>query len=138
MKKKIIISLLVLVLIGVIYALYQYNKPHKNIAKEKPVAQSKADELFNQFSADESLANKNYLGKIVQVSGLVYSLERTEKNDVNVLLLNEGEMFGVTCNFSQGLLQENEIKKGELITLKGECAGMLSDVVLIRCVIIEK
>jgi hypothetical protein len=52
-------------------------------------------------------------------------------------MLVEGQMFGVACNFEKGKVKTEDIEKGKTFTIKGECAGMLSDVVLIRCVIVK-
>jgi len=137
MKKKILIIAVVVAVAVAMYAYYQFNKPHKDIAAAEPVAALSANELFSQFETSETESNQRYLGKIVEVSGLVYSSEQGPKGDVNVLLMNENDMFGIACNFDGGKITGDEFKKGDNITIKGECAGMLSDVVLIRCVIVK-
>ena len=137
MRKKILIFAIVVAVSGAMYAYYQFNKPHQDIAAAKPVAVLIADELFLQYESNESESNRRYLGKILEVSGVVYSIEKGPKGDINVLLMPEGEMFGVACNFDIDKIAENEIGKGDNIIIKGECAGMLSDVVLIRCVIVK-
>jgi hypothetical protein len=45
-------------------------------------------------------------------------------------------MSGVICTF-HGIAQpsSNEIKEGEIITVRGVCSGMLMDVLLNDCVI---
>lgn len=137
MKKKILIIAVIVAVAGALFVFYQFNKPHKNIAAAKPVATLSADELFLQFETNETESNQLYLGKIVEVTGSVYSNEKGPKGNVNVLLMNDGDMFGVACNFDGGKIRENEFEKGDIITIKGECAGVLSDVVLIRCVIVK-
>ena len=135
MKKKILIAAIIIATIGASYVYYQFNKPHLDIASATPVSILNADELFAEFDLNENEANKLYLGKIVQVNGIVFSVELGTKGDLNVLLMGDDDMFGVACNFNKGELNESEINKGDQVTIKGECAGMLSDVVLIRCVL---
>ena len=137
MKKRILIIAIVVAVAGAMYAYYQFNKPHKDIAASEPVATLSAEELFLQFETNETESNQLYLGKIVEVSGPVYSSGQGPKGDVNILLMNDGDMFGVACNFDGKKINGDEFKKGDNITIKGECAGMLSDVVLIRCVIVK-
>ena len=132
-------KILLLVFVGAVgtslYVYLQYNKPHQDIASTKPVATLKADELFFQFEDNELESNQLYLGKIVEVSGVVYSNEKGQDGSYNVLLMSDDAMFGVACNFEIDSL--SELEKGDSVTIKGECAGMLSDVVLIRCVIVK-
>ncbi|HHE64710.1 MAG TPA: hypothetical protein ENL09_01680 [Bacteroidetes bacterium] len=137
MKKKILITLIIIAALGASYVYYQFNKPHKDIAAATPVSALNAAELFAEFEINENEANQLYLGKIVQVTGVVYSVELGTNGDLNVLLMGDDDMFGVAGNFNKGELNESEIVEGEQVTIKGECAGMLSDVVLIRCVIVK-
>lgn len=137
MKKKILIVTSIIVVLILAYTLYQFNKPHIDIAAATPIVVLNAEELFSEFDFNENQANQLYLGKIVQVTGIVYSIEAGDKGDLNILLLEEDEMFGVACNFSKGQSNEIDLVMGDQVTIKGECAGMLSDVVLIRCVIVK-
>lgn len=137
MKKKILIVTGIIVVLIIAYTFYQFNKPHLDIAAATPVSVLNADELFAEFDLNENEANQLYLGKIVQVSGIVYSVDVGTKSDLNVLLMGDDDMFGVACNFNKDQLNKSEINNGDQVTIKGECAGMLSDVVLIRCVILK-
>ena len=51
--------------------------------------------------------------------------------------MDDDDMFGVACNFNLGQINDSDLNKGDHVIIKGECAGMLSDVVLIRCVIVN-
>ena len=137
MKKRLLIITISLAIIAGLYAYYQFNKPHKDIASAKPVASLKADQLFTQFEENEAEANLKYLGKIIEVSGVIYSIEKKTESGFNLLLMNEDEMFGVACSFDNDKVNTGDISKGNRVVIKGECVGMLSDVVLIRCVIVE-
>ena len=137
MKKKILIVTGIIVVLIIAYTFYQFNKPHLDIASATPVSVLNSDELFAEFDLNENEANQLYLGKIVQVSGIVYSVDVGTKSDLNVLFMGDDDMFGVACNFNKDQLNESDINKGDQVTIKGECAGMLSDVVLIRCVILK-
>ena len=133
MKNIILIILAIGILIGLGYAYYGFNKTHSDMENLKPIATLKASELFDQFSQNESKANKKYVGKIVEVIGTVYSIEDGNQNDLNILLMEDGEMFGVSCNARKTEMNV-DLKEGDSVRIKGECSGFLSDVVLIRCV----
>jgi hypothetical protein len=136
MKKKLFISLIIGILIAGSIGFYLFNKPHADIASQTPVATLSASELFRAFSEDEAAANLKYAGKVVEISGVIYSAEEGSQGDLNILFMDENEMFGVACTIDQ---YENmdKLSEGQEITIKGECSGMLSDVVLIRCVIVK-
>ena len=51
--------------------------------------------------------------------------------------MGASDMFGVSGNISKEDLSQ-DLSNAQQITIKGECSGMLSDVVLIRCVIVKK
>lgn len=137
MKKTIIYLLAFALIIGVTVGVYQYNKPHLDIADAKPEVSMSAAELFDLFSDDEQTANEKFAGKIVEVSGSVFSIENGGENEFNILLMGENDMFGVSCTFDSNTDELPSLKTGAKITVKGECAGMLSDVVLIRCVLVK-
>ena len=51
------------------------------------------------------------------------------------LILEGGDFAGVGCQFDKNSLKEiQDIKKGQVIRVKGVCTGMLMDVVLVDCV----
>jgi len=137
MKKNILIVASFVVVLILAFVYYQFSKSHVDMASAKPIAILISDDLFAEFDNDENEANRLYLGKIIQVSGTIYSLEKSDKGDVNVLLMGDDDMFGITCNFDENKLDSTRLNKGENVMIKGECAGMLSDVVLIRCVIVN-
>lgn len=137
MKKKILILTGIILVLILAYAFYQFNKSHVDMDTAKPIAILKASDLFTEYDINENSANQLYLGKIVQVTGIIYSVEVGHKGDINVLIMGDDDMFGVACNFNLGQLNDSDLNKGDHVIIKGECAGMLSDVVLIRCVIVK-
>ena len=76
---------------------------------------------------------------MIEVKGLVTSLQMTENGSVSVNLKgSEEEMFGVSCQFAPELAEElGKIKEGEEVDIKGECSGKLMDVVLTHSALIE-
>ena len=103
----------------------------------KPVAELSAAELFNRFDENESLANKEFLGEVVQVTGKVAGVDKSDKGEATVILLGDDAIFGVICGFGKENKDVEKLVPGSVVTVRGECTGMLSDVVLIRCVIVD-
>jgi hypothetical protein len=135
--KKILLFLLVCGVIGGSIGVYMYNKPVADTNDLDAEFSVDAPALFDEFFNDETAANARYLGKIIEVKGVI-QLIKTENNVLTVFMFTNDEIFGINCGLSAG--QEKAIskyKKNDKLTLRGDCAGYDMDVVLTRCVIIE-
>lgn len=140
MKKKILFTLLILIIVGVAVGFYLYNKPHKNYAKLKADYIVTAEELFAEFEENESSANEKYLDEVVQVRGIIAGI--TEVESALAISLYD-QMFGVTCTLDKEAFLANQtlysnLIVGQQVILKGRCDGMLTDVRLSRCSIVNE
>lgn len=125
---------------GTVY--YVFNKPHRNVEKEKPAYTLTATELFADFSEDEQAGYEKYGDKVIEVSGEIVEINEGEKQQLTIVL---GDVLeGVSCAIADEEMQENKDKvsglsTGDNVTLKGKCDGMdmIMGVVLTRCFIIE-
>ena len=136
--KKIILVILILGLIGAGYAFYLYNKPVADTSNLKAAYSLSADDLFNQFESDESMANSKYLGKIIEVKGKIREFSIGDSGEINLVLASGSDMFGINCGLSKGQDKEyRNFREGDSIRVKGECSGISMDVVLTRCVIVN-
>lgn len=137
MKKIIILSVLILLISGVSYGLYEFYKPHQSITDKSPAFKLDAKVLVADYDKDEKKANEKYLGKIVEVRGIVSEKIKDNKGNYNLTLQGE-DLAGIGCEFDPNF-KENvaSIKEGQEITIKGICTGVLMDVVLVDCVIEE-
>ena len=131
--KKIVISVLVLVIALAVVGYKIYNKPHVDVASEKADITITATNLFADFSNDEEKANATYLDKIVEVKGVIGKIAKEEEKVI--INLNTGDDFGsVLCHLSDPSTGKvKDIKEGESIKVKGICTGFLMDVVLVKC-----
>lgn len=131
--KKIVISILVLVIALAVVGYKMYNKPHVDVAIEKADITITANNLFADFSNDEEKANATYLDKIVEVKGVIGKIANEEEKVI--INLNTGDDFGsVLCHLSDSSIGKvKDIKEGESIKVKGICTGFLMDVVLVKC-----
>ncbi len=138
MTKKLIYVLL-LGIIAAGFGFYMYNKPHKNIRNSKVDFTMEAKQLFSAFEENESEANTKYLDKIIEVSGTVREANTGEENNISVILESENELSGVICQLDNLTShKKTNFKPGENVVFKGICTGMLMDVVMVRCIEIQK
>ena len=136
--KKIIILVLIFGIIGAVVAYKMYNKEHVNVAKTKSDISLSADEILNDFSSDESIANTKYLEKIIEVKGDISEI-KTEKEKGIITLKTNDDFGSVLCHLSKESTQKiNSLKVGQEIYLKGICTGFLMDVILVKCEIINQ
>ncbi|NJN49943.1 MAG: hypothetical protein HC798_00760, partial [Polaribacter sp.] len=108
-----------------------------NVANTKSDVMIAATDFFDAFSNDEITANKNYLDKIVAVSGAISKIEK--EDEITIITLQTNDDFGsVLCHLSEEASKNSDAYKIEdNIILKGICTGFLMDVVLVKCEIIK-
>lgn len=130
--------LLVLVLLSLGTWLFLNYAPQRSTDNKTPDFRLKTEKLYTDFQTDEQASNKKYIGKIVQLKGVIRE-KLVDKNQAPVLILRTTSgMAGVMCT----LLKDQQVafdgtSVGDDITLKGKCNGMLMDVVLDEGVIVN-
>lgn len=128
MKKYILLGILIVILVGGGTGYYMFNKKVPTLESTTPDFVMSANDLFNEFENDETKALKKYENKIIEVTGKVISVKNNEF-DSNIILEADMAMIGgVNCSFKYK--QDKEIKKGSIVTIKGQCQGFLMDVIL--------
>lgn len=137
MRQTIFIILAAAAVVGVGTGVYLWYKPHKNMERAKADLTLSATDLMADFNNDESAANAKYLDKVVAVKGAVQSIN--DNNGVVTISLEAGDDFGaVSCELDNQTKQpRTNFAPGDVVTLKGICAGKTIDVVLVRCMIVE-
>ncbi|HYE54086.1 MAG TPA: hypothetical protein VD996_04555 [Chitinophagaceae bacterium] len=143
--KKIIILVVLLAIAGVgIYAWKEYNRKNEDLSKVKSAHTVQATALISEFTANDTLANTKYLGKVVTVEGMVKQVDRSEEGGCTVVLGDTTDMSSVRCLMDSvhapaaiSLSRSQPVKiKGSFNGFKKDDTGLLgSDVELNRCVI---
>ncbi len=119
-------------------ALAIWNAPKASV-KSKPADYTlSATELFQEYSENQGVADKKFINQIVEVKGTIFEVS-TDQQGATVFLLTTGETeAGVLCTMELGESDKVKGKKvGDRITVKGHCTGMLMEVVLNRCTLVE-
>jgi hypothetical protein len=141
MKKNLKIFLgigLILALVGFYIAYRMWNKPHADAAELQGIPVTAA-ELVQAFENDEASANTKYIGKVLEVSGTVSSINDQDSLVFVNLSYPEAMMGGVQVSVdARSAGEARNLKEGEQTTFKGFCNGYLMDVILKDAVLIRK
>lgn len=133
MKKSYILIILLIAAstFGVVY--WIYNKPHRDPLTEPPLEVTAA-KLFHDYETDETEANKLYLDKVLEITGLVIEITSNQELSPIIVLETENPMFAVRCTMLNPALKA---QMGDQVTIKGICTGYLSDVIIVKATLIE-
>jgi hypothetical protein len=136
MKKKTLLFLallLVLLSAGLLLFLNRWNQPPPSIEQATGI-KVVAAELFSLYNDSENEATKQFNGKVLEITGIVQSIDRNQEGRMVVHLKTNDPLFGVNCT----LEQDATIRETETITVKGICSGFTTDVIMIRCYVLNK
>ena len=142
MKRFLAIFLVIILLATGWYGYKLYTGKVPSLTEVKADAIINATDLIAAFEKDSASANKQYLGKILEVSGNIKSLE---KESSTISLGNSEGNSSVRCSLDSAFVKEiDNLNPGSAITIKGNCTGYMpdetglglgSDVILNRCVL---
>ena len=137
MRKKYLFGIVILVLILSVWGVCRVFKPHQNVSGEDAAASLSAPVLYHEFQSDENAANKKWVGKVIEVSGIVSLVnESAEYVSITLKATTEG---GINCSLLKKDINESDtFKNGDSLFIKGKCTGFLMDVNLVDCVIEKK
>jgi hypothetical protein len=124
MKKPIILVSVLLAMVGIVAALYIWNKPKRTAEAEKPAEIVTATQLYSSYTTDEVAANTRFLNKTIQVSGNVESISSDGKGALVINFATESEDGGiVSATFPEP--KDLKPESGSPIIIKGICAGYI-------------
>jgi hypothetical protein len=118
MKRKIILGIVILIVVGGSIAAWKYFEESTNYAAKNPDITITAKEIVAAFEADTALAGKRFMDKIVRVSGVVKSFDSSA-----VVLGEDGPsdvVVGLDDRNAKGI---GQMQVGEMATLQGKVSG---------------
>ena len=137
-RKYLLLIITLIIAAVVIYVYYEYNRKPANLIDIKATANVEAADLISIYEKEESKANAQYLGKAIDVTGVISDILNQQDTLVNIMLGNKNEMHRVSCLMGRNNLAKiGQYHIGDKITVRGICTGYLLDVELNRCVIIK-
>lgn len=136
--KKFLVLVVVFAIVGGGVGYYLWNKPHDSVSKKKPDFTMTPAQLLADFQNDEDAANAKYLDKVIQLNGTILEIVPGEGLAMQVVLETGDLMARVSCVMEEGYAEflERKLKKGDAVSIKGFCTGMVMDVVVDRCAIV--
>ena len=132
--KNLIYIILSLLIIGIFLFVIVLNLPKATTKNKAATIELDAIELLDDFIASEINANKKYIGKIIEVQGIISRIEKDKKGSSVIMLKTNDKIKSILCTM------ENEPKglaAGQQVKIKGICNGYLLDVVLNRCNLVK-
>ena len=143
MNKWLKISI-ALALIGIIAAglgyKFVYNKPHKDYEIAKADFSLTCQELFSDYQNNKHVAEQNFNGKVIEISGFLDKIETPDSMTIAVFVLSNG-MFGdegIRCTMLPNHSENIMSYAGKEVKIKGYCTGYNdTDVILEKCSIVE-
>lgn len=111
------------------------NLPKANIKNKKAIKAISASALFSEFNKNETQANKKYIGKVIQVNGIIQK-KMEDNQDAPVVLLGRSDESHVLVTLeSNQAAKLDQYKLGDEINIKAQCSGMLMEVVMNKGII---
>jgi hypothetical protein len=135
---KLILSAVVMIGIATAtYTWFEFNREHADTFGIKPSFSKNAIELVKEFEDDEEASGKKYTDQVIAVKGSIIKIEKDDSTQ-KILLGERSSLGGVLCELDKRHKSQLEnLQPGQPVEIKGVCTGMLMDVILTRCVLIE-
>jgi hypothetical protein len=128
--KRLLTIFIILFVIGAGFGTYKFvtiwYMPKRNVAKEKPAYTLTTVEVAKDFSSDTTAAEKKYKNNVIEVSGIVSSIEKDKDKNVNLIFDTTGVelQFTFLNEFNE---EASKLKKGDKVKLKGNYTGYSND-----------
>jgi len=140
MERRIKYGTAAFALLLAILALYSY-LTHRNDNGRSRLQDSAipitAFDLAHSFEKNETVSNQTYLNKILSVRGVIKDIRKDEHGGYLVDLGSRRDLpFSVHCSLDDLYTRHDlPVKKGDSCAISGTCAGLLTNIVLLQCVI---
>ena len=130
---------------GAWYGFKEFYRKNKDLIDVKADVRTGALELIKDYESNDSAANKKYLGKVIEVTGIVKEVPKDDSGYYTVVLGDTSSRSTVRCAMDTAHQQDAaNLPVGSSAILRGNCTGFNrdemgigSDVILNRSVIIR-
>ncbi len=99
-------------------------------ADQKPDAEVFSEELLYAYTLNEVSADNKYKGKILRVTGYVSEISKDITDEAYLTLTTGDDIREIQCFFGGNEDQLAEIRPGQLVTVQGECDGLMMNILL--------
>jgi len=106
------------------------------ISLKEPAITVSARQLHADYEANGVAADGKYKGKVLQVTGVVNTIDRDIMDKIYVTLKGDQYFGDIQCFFAESHVgAASQLSKGQTITVKGKCDGKFMNVMLKGCII---
>ena len=124
MKRILLVVTILIIAIGGWYAYKMYQQKTPDVVNGKPDITITATELLDAFTNDTAAARKQYVDKIVEVTGNVKRIDTTG----SIVLGEEGSASEITVGLDRRHLKDYEkLKVGSAGVVQGICTGSTNE-----------
>lgn len=139
------LPVLVLALAAGYYVYHEYNRKPVSTTELLPAYELAVPELIGSFQKGEELANRQYLGKVLSVTGRIKSIDKDSSGFYTVIMGDTASLSSVRCSMAVKITDDSlQYRPGSHVTIKGICTGYTpddmglgSDVILNRSVLLK-
>lgn len=136
--KKIITAVMIMFIAATSYGWYLYNKKPADTRQQTAATEIGAAALVKCFQQNEAGATKQYVDKLIIVSGKVTGVQIDADGHATVFLETGDPLSAVTCSFYNEEMQTvKKLAAGSAVKIKGICTGILTDVILNKCSLVK-
>ncbi|AEV99614.1 hypothetical protein A4D02_27630 [Niastella koreensis] len=136
--KKIMIISIAMLIAAVSYGWYLYNKKPADTRTQTAAMETSAVELVKHFQQDEAAAGRQFVDKLIIVSGNISNTQIDPDGHATVLLDTGDPFAAVICSFYNDEVEGvKKIPAGSRVKIKGICTGILTDVILNKCTLLK-
>ncbi|WP_121354394.1 OB-fold protein [Flavisolibacter nicotianae] len=120
MKRRILLGIIAFVLVVGLVGAYFYFKQTPDIVQDKPHAAVQAKDLLAAFEQDTAAARRQYIDKVVEVTGVVKRVDTSGA----VVLGDETSPSEVVIGLDRRHMKDYEsLKIGSVAVMQGICSG---------------
>ncbi len=112
-----------------------YKTQAEQEAKERADQTIRARQLVDLYQENEVKADKDFKGKTFYVTGTVSDIKKDIMDDIYVTLEGDGMLREVQCYFDNADIAA-DFKKGQQVTFKGKCDGLMMNVMMKDCTLV--
>ncbi|MDN3657550.1 hypothetical protein QWZ08_18000 [Ferruginibacter paludis] len=121
-RKNILIAVLLIALAGGGVLWYLFTEKFGDTRKEKADYTMSAQDLIAEFKKSDSLANKKYAERMIEVTGIVTAVEPADTT-VNIKMADSTGSYVIFAFQQQHLANARRVKAGDSLSVKGSCSG---------------
>jgi hypothetical protein len=94
--------------------------------------------LVESYDSNEVASDMEYKGRRIRVSGTVVDIAKDITDDAYIIVGPRAKFRAVQCLFERGdTAQAARLRKGQAITVDGDVSGLMMNVLLRRCAVVE-